>query len=157
MITVTMSVSVAADRRRVWDALIRPEEVAAWSPERAKAVDVPADYPKPGSPARWRFRLHGVAMPMTELPVEVVPAERLRTELRLSLVRFDQTWTLAPDNGGGRTRLSLKLTSPNSIPLVGEVLDRFAVRELVQEIVDENLRAARAWCEREDPGPRGDA
>lgn len=156
MITVTMSVSVDADRGRVWDALIRPDEVAAWSPERAMAVDVPADYPKPGSPARWRFHLHGVAMPMTEVPVEVVRTERLRTELRLSLVHFDQTWTLASEDGGDRTRLSLKLTSPNSIAMVGEVLDRFAVRELVQEIVDENLRAARAWCERDDPGT-GDA
>lgn len=149
MITVSMSVSVDASRGRVWNALISPDAVAAWSPERSMAVSVPADYPKPGSPARWRFRLHGVAMPMTELPVEVVPAERLRTELRLSLVNFDQTWTLASEDGSDRTRLSLKLTSPNSIAMVGEVLDRFAVRELVQEIVDENLRAARAWCERE--------
>jgi uncharacterized protein YndB with AHSA1/START domain len=144
-----MSVAIDADRRRVWDALTRPDELVAWDPERIAAIDVPEHYPKPGENARWRYRLRSVPMPMTESPVEVVPTERLRSELRLALVRFDQTYTLSREgDDSGRTRLSLKLVSPNAIPLVGGLLDRFGVRELTQEIVDENLRALRAWCER---------
>lgn len=148
MITVSMSVAIAADRRRVWNAITRPDELLAWNPARIAAVDVPVDYPKPGAPARWRTALHRVPMPMTERPLEVIPEERLRAELRLALVRFDQTYTLAEEAGDpGRTRLSLKLVSPNAIPLVGGLLDRFGVRELAQELVDESLRALRAWCE----------
>ncbi len=149
MITVTMSVAIDADRSRVWNALTHADELVSWSPDRTDAVDVPEDYPKPGGAARWRFRLHGVSMPMTESPVEVIPAERLRSQLRLSLVRFDQTWTLAPDadEPRRRTRLSLKLVSPNAIPMLGGELDRFGVRELAQQLVDDNLRAVRAYCE----------
>lgn len=151
MITVTMSVSIDADRPRVWGALTRPAELIAWSPDRTEALAVDADYPKPGGLARWRYRLHGVPMPMTESPVEVIPSERLRSELRLSLVRFDQTWTLTrdPDDPAHRTRVSLKLISPNAIPMVGGELDRFRVRELAQQLVDENLRAVRTWCEQD--------
>ena len=52
----------------------------------------------------------------------------------------------------GQTRVSLKLVSPNAIPMVGGELDRFGVRGLAQQMVDETLRALREWCESED-GP----
>ena len=151
MITVNMSIAIAADRRRVWRALTEPEQVVRWNPNLALALDVPEDYPKPGNPARWRYVLRGVPTPMTERPVEVIPAERLRSELRLSLVRFDQTWTLGTCEDDPRaTRLTLKLVSPNAIPLVAGEVDRFGVRELAQGIVDETLRALRDWCERDE-------
>ena len=152
MLAVNMSVAIQAERRRVWRALVRPDEMAAWDPVRSSALAVPPDYPKPGVVARWRAQLRGVPMLLVEEPLEVTPAERLRAELRLALVRLETTWTLGPDPvDQRRTRVSLKVVSPNSIPLVGGLLDRFGVRGLVQELVDESLRALRAWCEDDAP------
>jgi uncharacterized protein YndB with AHSA1/START domain len=148
VITVTMSVAIGADRRRVWEALTRPEALVRWNPGRSAPLDVPEGYPKPGKTARWRYRLRSLPLPLTERPLEVVPAARLRSELRLALVRFDQTYTLAEEAGDPRrTRLSLKLVFPNAIPLVDGLLDRFGVRALAQQIVDDNLRALRDFCE----------
>jgi uncharacterized protein YndB with AHSA1/START domain len=146
VITVTMSAVIAADRRRVWSALTRPEQIVAWSPVRTAALAVPAEHPEPNRPARWRCRLRGVPMTLVERPLEVVPAERLRSELRLSLVRVEETVGLA-DEGDGRTRLSLKLSLPNAIPLVDGLLDRFGVRQLAQQMIDSTLRALRSHFE----------
>ncbi len=154
MITVTMSVRVAADRQRVWRALVRPDEMVAWNPGRVASLSVPADYPKPGQTARWRAKLHGVTMPLVEKPLEGDPAERLRSELRFSLVRFDQTFGVMEDaEHPESTRVSLKLVAPNAIPVLGDTLDRFGVRELAQEIVDETLRSLRSWCEEAEAPP----
>ncbi len=148
-----MSVGIGADRQRVWRALVRPDEMVAWNPGRVAALSVPADYPKPGQTARWRARLHGVTMPLLEKPLEVDPAERIRSELRFSLVRFDQTFAVTSDaEHPETTRVSLKLVAPNAIPMLGSTLDRFGVRELAQEMVDETLRSLRSWCE-EDAAP----
>ncbi len=123
------------------------------SPSPCSALNVPPDWPKPGSSGRWRFKLHGVPMPLVEQPLEVTPSERLRSELRLALVHFDQTFTVSSDSAQpGQTRVSLKLVSPNAIPTVSGELDRFEVRGLAQQMVDETLRALREWCESED-GP----
>lgn len=147
-----MSVGIGADRQRVWRALVQPDEMVAWNPARVAALSVPADYPKPGQTARWRARLHGVTMPLVEKPLEVDPAERIRSELRFSLVRFDQTFGVASDaEHPETTRVSLKLVAPNAIPMLGTTLDRFGVRELAQEIVDETLRSLRSWCEEGEP------
>jgi uncharacterized protein YndB with AHSA1/START domain len=153
VITVSMSTVIAADRRRVWSALTRPDEITAWSPLRTRALAVPESHPKPGRPARWRFRLRGVPVAFVERPLEVLPAERLRAELRLSLVRVEETWSLA-DEAGGRTRLSLKLALPNSIPLVGGLVDRFGVRQLAQQMIDASLRALKEWIEASERSER---
>jgi uncharacterized protein YndB with AHSA1/START domain len=150
VITVSMSTVISADRRRVWNALTRPEEITAWSPLRSRALALPDSHPKPGREARWRFRMRGVPVTFVERPLEVVPPERLRAELRMSLVRVEETWALA-DEGEGHTRLSLKLSMPNAIPLVGGLLDRFGVRELAQQTIDGSLRALKDWLERGSP------
>jgi hypothetical protein len=80
--------------------------------------------------------------------VEVVPQERLRSAIALGLFRFDQTYSLAREKGeAGRTRVTLKLVASNSVPVVGGLLDRFAVRRLAAELVDARLRALQKWCE----------
>jgi hypothetical protein len=39
------------------------------------------------------------------------------------------------------------LVAENSIPIVGGLLDRFAVRRLAAQIVDSKLRSLQKWCE----------
>lgn len=150
MIVVTMSVGIQAERSRVWRALVRPDETAGWHPTRPAVVQLPARWPVPGSAARWRGHLGGVQLVWREEPLEVVPEARLRSVWHLALARLDQTWTLAPD-GDARvyTRVALRLSLPNAIPVVGGEMDRFGVRKLGQELVDDSLRGLRAWCEKE--------
>jgi uncharacterized protein YndB with AHSA1/START domain len=150
VITVAMSTVIEADRRRVWHALTRPDEIVRWSHVRTAGLSVPEAHPRPGQAARWRCRLRGVPLAVTEHPLDVTPAERLRSELRLALVKVEQTWALSDEATDTRTRLSLKLALPNAIPLVDGLLDRFGVRELAQSIADDALRSVKAWCERTD-------
>lgn len=148
MITVAMSTVIDADRRRVWHALTRPDEIVRWSPVLTAGLAIPEAHPRPGQAARWRGLLRGVPVAVTERPLDVAPAERLRSELRLSLVRVEQTWSLGAEPPDTRTRLALKLALPSAIPLVDGLLDRFGVRELAQALADDALRAVKAWCER---------
>jgi hypothetical protein len=66
----------------------------------------------------------------------------------MGLFRFDETFTLGAEIGDPeRTRLHLKLIAANSVPVVGGLLDRFAVRRLAAELVDRKLRSIQKWCE----------
>jgi hypothetical protein len=81
-------------------------------------------------------------------PVDVVPGELLHTISSLGLFRFDETFTLGQDGEDlDRTRVILKLRAENSLPVVGGLLDRFAVRRVATEIVDRKLRSVQKWCE----------
>jgi hypothetical protein len=97
---------------------------------------------------RWRYRLHGVPLILHDRPLEVVPEERLRSSISLGLFRFDETYKLQPETPDSReTRLGMKVVASNVLPIVGEILDRFAVRGLAAELVSTSLDAIRRWCE----------
>jgi hypothetical protein len=143
-----MSSAVGAGRGRVWRALAVPRELIGWD-ERLLALLDPADhYPNEGQQVRWRYRLGSVAVVLRNSMLEVTPGERIRSTSSLGLFRFDETFTLSRDvEDPERTRLHLKLTAENSVPVVGGFLDRFAVRRLATELVDRKLRSIQKWCE----------
>lgn len=153
MITTAMSTVIGAERARVWRALTEASEVVRWD-ERVIALEGPASgYPHVGQDVRWRYRLGSIPVVLHERPVEVIPDSRLRSMVALGLFRFDETFQLTTEPGdGGRTRLTLKVVASNSVPVVGGVLDRFAVRRLAVEFIDAKLRAVQKWCE--NPRPR---
>ena len=76
----------------------------------------------------------------------MVPAERLRSAVRLASFEFEETYTLA-DQPPDATRLSLRLVAKNTVPLLGGELDRFDVRRLSAERVDQTLAQLARWCE----------
>ena len=41
----------------------------------------------------------------------------------------------------------MREVAENSIPLIGDEVNRFAVRTMMSERIDEALQALRAWCE----------
>jgi hypothetical protein len=101
-----------------------------------------------GQRIRWRYRLGTIPVVLRNSPVEVIPGERLRSATALGLFRFEETFTLADEiDDPKRTRLRLKLSAANSLPVVGGLLDRFAVRQMAAEIVDHKLRSVQKWCE----------
>ena len=120
-----MSTAVGADPERVWRALSVPDEQI-----------------------RWRCRLGSIAVVLRRSLLEVVPRERLRSVTEMGLLRFDETFTLGYEAGDlHRTRLQLKLIAANTIPIVGGLLDRFAVRRIATDLIDAKLRAIQKWCE----------
>ena len=143
-----MSTGVGANRDRVWRALTIPEELIRWD-EQLVSLLQPADgYPRVGQQVRWQYRLGATSVTLRNSLLEVVPKERLRSATKMGLFRFDETFTLSQENGlPERTRLQLKLVVANSVPVVGGLLDRFAVRSLAVELVDRKLRSIQKWCE----------
>lgn len=142
-----MSRVIRSPRARIWRALTSVDELIRWD-ERLLSLEEPApDYPAPGSRTRWRCLEGSVPVELRRDPLEVIPAQRLHSSMRLGALRFEETWTLA-DEAHGATRLSLRLASHNSIPLVGGALDRFDVRRLSAERVDRSLSRLQRWCER---------
>jgi hypothetical protein len=83
---------------------------------------------------------------MHDRPLEIDPQRRLRSRLNVGSMRYERTFNLQPESPD-QTRLSMRLIAPNSIPLLGEVIDRFDVRSMATERVDETLRAVQKWCE----------
>jgi len=148
VITTALSVVIAASRPRVWRAITEPAERIRWDESMLALLEPAEDYPCPGRDARWRYQLGNVPVILRDRPVEVVPGERLRSEVRLGLFRFDQSWSLRDEPGAERrTRLGLRLAASNAIAVVGGVIDRFDVRRLAAEYVDAKLRSLQKWCE----------
>ncbi len=141
-----MSKVIRSPRARVWRALVSPDELIRWD-ERRISLEAPIpDYPTLGRPARWRCLLGSVTVSHCEDPLEVVPAERLRSAVRLASFEFEETYTLL-DQVPDATRLSLRLVANNTLPMIGGELDRFDVRRLSAERVDQTLAQLQRWCE----------
>ena len=156
MITTAMSTVIGAGRARVWRALTEAAEVVRWDVRVIGLEDPASEYPRVGQSVRWRYQLGTIPVLLHERPIEVIPDLRLRSLVKLGLFRFDETFQLATEPGDReRTRLTLKLVASNSVPVVGGVLDRFAVRRLATEFIDAKLRAVQKWCENPPPRRRG--
>ena len=152
MITTALSTVVGAPRSRVWRALTDPAEIVRWD-ERAVQLLEPAEAAlRPGRVLRWRYHLGGVPLELREEILDLLPEERLHSAAQLGLFRFEETFTLADDAADpARTRLGLRLAADNAVPVVGGVLDRFAVRRQAADFVDARLRALQKWCEARQP------
>jgi hypothetical protein len=159
LITIVMSATIAADPRRVWRALTSPSECVAWDERLIAPVDPIDRYPQAGEPMRWRCLLGSVPVLLHDEPRAVIPYQKLRSLLAIGSLHFDQTYTLAiekeraeggesgPQSKAPRTRLCMKVTVANSVALVGAIVDRFEVRRMTVDRVDETLRAITKWCE----------
>ncbi len=144
-----MSVVVEVPRAKVWRAVSDPRVIAERDAANgnAGAIDAPPDYPKPGQHVRWKVRCGGVPTTLHDRPIEVVPAERLRSLIELGALHFDETWTLLVDPAHAeRTRVALKLVASNATAVVGGVIDRFEMRRIATERVNAALESVRAWC-----------
>lgn len=146
LITIAMSKVIRCPRARVWRALVTPGEQIRWDVRRIELEEPAPNYPSPGEGARWRCWLGPVQVSHREKPLEVIPSERLRSDVHHGPLHYEETYTLA-DEGSGATRLSLRISAENSLAMVGGALDRFDIRELTTERVDEMLDRIQRWCE----------
>ncbi len=148
MITLLRSVGIDACRERVWRALTDTRELIAWDDRMLAPVGSPNGYPQAGETVRWRYRLGSVQVVLHEKPSEITCYERLTSSLRVGSLRFEQTYTLTGEPADpDKTRLGMKLVTDSSVPIIGEVLDRFHVQKLAAERIDETLDAVQRWCE----------
>jgi len=152
VITAALSAVVERDRATVWRALTDPDELVSWDGNRIAAIEIPDAHPAPGGHVRWRSRLGSVQLVQDEKTLEVVSGERLHSRVKLGSLRFEETWTLfeeKPATTGSpvRTRVSLKIVASSSVPVIGAVVDRFEVKRMVVERIDQSLRSLQKWLE----------
>ena len=146
MITIALSTVIGAPRERVWEALTEPAEIARWD-ERLLSWNGGEGRPLgAGGLLRGRYRLGAVPVALTVSVLGAEEATRLEVDVCMGLFRFRETSLLA-DESRTQTRLSMRVAAENALPVVGGVIDRFDVRKMASERVDERLRQLRAWCE----------
>jgi hypothetical protein len=144
MSLVHVEVVIAAPPLRVWRALCDPTEVVQWDSTVEAALDAPPDYPQPGQHVRWRCRA-GLFRILHDRPQNVIEQRKLRSRLDLGLIRYDETYTLGPADGG--TRLELNLDVRLAIPFVGGLLARLRAREDALRAFEASLAALATHCE----------
>jgi uncharacterized protein YndB with AHSA1/START domain len=155
LITIAMRTSIGATRERIWRALTEPSERVAWDASTLAAVDPTEGYPSSERIMRWRYRLGSVQVVLCERPREVVPTRKLRCSLSIGSLRFEQTYNLASESaasdasGSPSTQLGIKLTAQNTVPVVDGMVDRFEIRDLATQRVDELMRSLQRWCEKD--------
>jgi uncharacterized protein YndB with AHSA1/START domain len=148
VITSSMSTAISAERKRVWGALTIPEELIRWDGKLLALLDPIPDFPTAGQQVRWRYRVGSVAIIIHQTVQEARLHERIASRISLGQFKFSETYTLVDESGApDRTRLSLRVVTSNSTPLVGSELDRFDVRQFATELIDYRLRAVQKWCE----------
>jgi hypothetical protein len=146
-----MSTLITAKRERVWRALTTPSELIRWDDQIIALLDSVSDFPRLGQQIRWRYRIGSVPVVVHQTIQEVKQGERLQSAISRGVFCFEEAYTLADDIAlPDRTRLSLKVVASNSTPLVGGLMDRFAIRRLSAELIDSRLRAVQKWCENHD-------
>jgi len=146
LITLAMATEIAAPRETVWGAISDPDQECHWRPGVSRRL---GDRAASRQRLRHRYRidLHAVPIVLEEARIATVALEKLRSEVRLGLFRFEETFSLTA-TGPQRTRLGLKVTAPNRMPVVGGSLDRFDVRRFAADLASVSLQAVRDWCER---------
>jgi len=153
LITIAMRVSIAAEVGRVWSALTDPNELISWDSSLLSAIDPLAGYPSCDRVMRWRYRLKGVQVVLHDRPREIVPLKKLHSTMSMGSLRYEQTYSLASENVDSEakpmTQLGLKLIAANAVPVLGATIDRFEMRRLATERVDEMMRGIQRWCEKD--------
>jgi len=140
----TVSVDIAAPPARVWRALCDPAEVVQWDSGVEEALDAPDDYPQPGQHVRWRYR-NGPFRLLHDSPQEVVSEQRLRSLLAFGPFRFDETYTIAAQNGGCRLEAAMEARVP--VPLLGLLVESFYLGPETERAVRASLAAMKQHCE----------
>jgi len=143
-----MATPISADPSRVLRALTLPTELVQWDEHLLALVESASPYPSPNRPVHWRCTIGGVPMLMQETLLEISNLSRIRSQRRIGSLNYEQTCVLHREPAEPeRTHLSVKRVIANSVPILGDVIDRFDVRRLVTEQVAETLRGLQKWCE----------
>jgi uncharacterized protein YndB with AHSA1/START domain len=144
MYAFDVSVEIEAQPERVWRALCDPSEVVQWDTGVVEAIDAPPDYPRKGQHVRWRYA-NGPFKLLHDRPIDVVPNRRLRSALAVGPVRFDETYTLDPRNGGVLLTAAMLVQVP--VPLLGALVERMSAGPAARSAVTASLAAIKRHCE----------
>jgi uncharacterized protein YndB with AHSA1/START domain len=140
-----VSVEIATPPARVWRALCDPAEVVQWDTGVVEALDAPPDYPQPGQHVRWRYS-EGPCRTLHDRPQEVVPERTLRSLIAIGPLRFDETYTLEPRDGGCRLTASMIVNAP--LWLGGPLGERLYLGPASRRTVAASLAAIKSHCEK---------
>jgi uncharacterized protein YndB with AHSA1/START domain len=146
---IVLTTKINAPVSRVWRALCDPAEVVCWDAGVIAAINAPADYPQPGQRVRWEYR--SVHWPtLIDRPQEVVPEQRLRSILELGPYYMDETYALAPVEGGTLLTTTIDLTVRRWI--FGPLFERLWAGREVRQGFEASLAGLKRYCEAVKPG-----
>ena len=140
------SVAIAADPRRVWQALTTPDEVVCWDTGIIKPLDAPPDYPKPGQHVRWQYRLGPLPLVLHDYPTRVDTASTFASSIRLGPFDFEEIYTLREIAASG-TELTAELSLTSRTPVFGTLVERVVGEPLARSTVRTSLAAIKRHCE----------
>lgn len=150
MTRIELAIEISAPGSRVWRALCDVNEVPRWDSMVVEALDAPPNYPHPGQHVRWRLG-SGLWRRLHDRPQEVVPEQRLRSQLGLGSYEMDETYALQTLGGGCHLSLSLDLRV--RVPLLGLLIERLIAARAIREGFEESLAGLKQHCEAgEAPG-----
>lgn len=146
MYAFTIITNIDVPAARVWRALCDPAEVVRWDTGVIEPLNAPPDYPQPGQYVRWRYAI-GPFKTLHDRPQEVVPGSTLRSQIAVGPLRFDETYTLEPQDGG--TRLQTKMLVRPPWPVVGPLFVRLYAGPESRRTVAASMAALKRYCEAE--------
>ena len=144
MYSFTITTEIKAPVARVWRALCDPAEVVQWDTGVEGALDAPAGYPKAGQHVRWRYS-NGPFRTLHDRPQEIVPERMLRSLITIGPLRFDETYTLEPNNGGCSLSTLMYVRAP--LPPLGWLIERLYAGPESRRAVEASMAALKRYCE----------
>jgi uncharacterized protein YndB with AHSA1/START domain len=145
MYSFTLNTDISAPPARVWRALCDPSEVVRWDTGVVEPLDAPADYPQPGQHVRWRYA--GPFRTLHDRPQEVVLERTLRSLISIGPLRFDETYTLEPRDGGTCLSAAMRVFVP--LLLGGPLTGRLYAGPESRRTVAASMAALKRYCESE--------
>ena len=141
---IALTTQIEASIARVWHALCDPEEVARWDSGVIRAIDAPADYPRPGQTVTWEYRSERWPE-LLDRPQEVVPEQKLRSIVELGPYYMDETYSLTAWEGGSMLTTTIDLTVKR--PVIGWLAERLWAGREVRKGFETSLDGLKRYCE----------
>ena len=94
---------------------------------------------------QWRCR-SGFFRTLHDRPLEVIDCQKLRSDLRLGFIRYDETYTLLPSEAGTLLDVDLDVFVNAPFPL-SLLISRLQARINARNAFEESLRNLKRHCE----------
>ena len=140
------TIEVNADIQRIWKAMVDPADVVQWSYDVSEIMSDPQDYPTANKTYRWRFRHPFLKLTLYDTPTTIIPTKTYHSVGQLLFFTWDETYELEAQSS--KVLLSVELNLQTKLPIIGKFIDRFFMKWVVKEQVQQTLNRLAKFCER---------
>ncbi len=143
---IEQSVVVESDLARVFQAITDPAEVIKWGEGVEGLLEDDGTYPTVGRTYRWRYRLFGIPMTLTDTFTQIDLAGGFVSENRMYLpgmkrpfLEWDEIYVLTQD--GPNVVIQNRINMTFRLKGIAPLLNRFLVQGIAQSQVQDSLAA----------------